>query len=107
MSQVRKALPALKAAMLLAGCEIPRLALSTSDAVSLAEDVIASGGALRHGDKVVAAVVTFRDLVDLKTEPGSDAAIKQGELIAKMADEFWSHFEAESIDGIEILRKRA
>lgn len=106
-SQVRSAVLAYRAAAALGACDTPRLALATSHAAQLAEEEIAAGGKLRHTPLVAAAVEDLNRLQSVKVEPGSEEAIAHGAKLAQAADAFWSHFEGEPIEGVEILRKRA
>jgi hypothetical protein len=107
VSQIRVAVKAYKTASTLGGCDIPRIALATAHAVELAEEVIKEGAELRHTQTVKAAIGVYATLRDNPAAHGSEAEILRGSLLAKAADEFWSAFEGEPIDGVEILRKRA
>jgi hypothetical protein len=85
------------------GAEVIRMRLSTAEAVELAKSL--DSASVRHPKQLAAAVADFAVTDPQPTEP--EALLSWAAREQRRATEFWSAFEGEVVQGVEIIRRRA
>jgi len=88
-----------------AGAKDVRMALNTSEAVELVQELAASE--LRNPDKAKAAGAAFAEMAKAEVGEGEEAVMQRAAALNDLAVKFWAEFEGETVDGVDIIRRRA
>jgi hypothetical protein len=96
---------AYRAALEAAGAQEIRLALPTPVAVALAKEL--DPAQARHPEQLAAALAQHDALPAAPSGDDVEALAAYGTAYGAVAGAFWDAFEGQTIDGVEIIRRRA
>lgn len=95
---------AYRGALAAAGATEFRRAATTEDAIALSREL--PDAALDHAERVRAAVAVW-DALTAETAPTDRAALTAHlNALARAEADFWDGFEGQSVDGVQIIRRR-
>lgn len=103
----REQLAATRAALVAMGATDVRVPLSTPAAVELAREL--AQGEAKHPDLLASALRAWDELAaQPAAEPDDfEATLAKARAAGVVADVFWEAFEGQTVDGAEIIRRRA
>jgi hypothetical protein len=102
---IRDKVAAYREAMAEAGAQEIRLALPTPAAVALAKEL--DPAQARHPEQLAAAIAQHDALQAAPSADDVEALAAYGAAYGAVATAFWDAFEGQTIDGVEIIRRRA
>lgn len=107
MGVQRDRVAAFKAALAATGATEFRMPMATPDAVALAGELLTDDVTPRFAHTAHVSAALAAELASAAPEEGDfEGQLARADRIKRAAATFWDAFEGESVDGVEIIRRR-
>jgi hypothetical protein len=104
MGVQRDRVTAYRAALASTGAKEFRMPMSTKDAIALAAEL--EEAEVRHPAAVVAGLAALQNIGQSPEKDDSEGVMRFFNELSKAATIFWDGFEGQTVDGVEIIRRR-